>query len=75
MWNRKLKLFYFIERQLKITLANAEQRHNIEVSKLDSCEKTAHGLSKFRPNSLRTKQCRAICGIDSLKTSLKVTWC
>ena len=59
----------------ELTFPNARTRQIKDVAKLESWEKTDQGLVMSSPYSLRTRQCNATWGIDSLRTSVKVTWC
>ena len=58
-----------------LTFPNARTRQIKDVAKEESWEKTDQGLVMLSPYSLRTRQCNATWGIDSLSTSVKVTWC
>ena len=59
----------------ELTFPNARTRQIKDVARLESWEKTDQGLVMSSPYSLRTRQCNATWGIDSLSTSVKVTWC
>ena len=44
-----------------------------DVTKLNNCDDAVKNEVVLRPNSDKTKQCRATWGIDSLNTSINVT--